>query len=229
MPVIRVTGFFYEEHLVDFFAEYIQMVQDYAMANVQLAPFIIGGALLLAGFNLPVSEDLMIFISAILAAKNPDYLFPLYAGLFAGAYLSDLIAYGLGRYLGPQLFKIKFFASMVTQERLDQVSHYFNKYGIGVLIVGRFIPFGVRNALFISSGLSKASFPKFAFADFVATIISVSTYFYLYYSFGETMIAIVKKGNVIIFSVFILAVLGIWVKKREKKDHEQEVKTSSES
>jgi membrane-associated protein len=214
---------------VDFIAEYLQMIQDYAMANVEIAPFIIGGALLLAGFNLPVSEDLMIFISAILAAKNPDHLVPLYCGLFAGAYFSDVIAYGLGRFLGPQLFKIKFFANMVTQERLDMVSNYFNKYGIAVLIVGRFIPFGVRNALFISSGLSKASFPKFAFADFLATAISVSTYFYLYYSFGETMIAIVKKGNVVIFTVFVLAILGFWVKKREKKDHEQEPQSSSDS
>ncbi|MCO4793188.1 MAG: DedA family protein [Bacteriovoracaceae bacterium] len=198
----------------------MQIVQDYAMANVEIAPFIIGGALLFAGFNLPVPEDLMIFISAILASKNPDYLVPLYCGLFAGAYFSDLIAYALGRFLGPKLFQIKFFANMVTQERLDQVAGYFNKYGMGVLIVGRFIPFGVRNALFISSGLSKSSFPKFAFADFVATIISVSTYFYLYYNFGESMIAIVKKGNVVIFSIFILAILGFWVKKREKKDHE---------
>ena len=41
--------------------ELIQIIQ----ANIQYAHFIIFGALLLAGLNIPVSEDAMLFISAI--------------------------------------------------------------------------------------------------------------------------------------------------------------------
>ncbi|RLA20489.1 MAG: DedA family protein, partial [Gammaproteobacteria bacterium] len=89
--------------------ELIQIIQ----ANIQYAHFIIFGALLLAGLNIPVSEDAMLFIAAILASSHPEYLIHLFLGVYLGAYFSDLICYGLGRKVGPKLFKIKFFAGMV--------------------------------------------------------------------------------------------------------------------
>ncbi|MCP4911799.1 MAG: DedA family protein [Oligoflexia bacterium] len=185
-------------------------------ANVQYAPYIIFGLLLLAGFNLPVSEDVMLFTSAILAAKNPEYTYLLFAGVFLGAYFSDLICYGfIGRYLGPKLFEIKFFANMVPPERIEKVNQFYSKYGVATLIIGRFIPFGVRNALFLTAGLGKMNAWKFALSDLLACTISCVTFFYLYYTFGESVIEIVKKGNIVIFSVFVLAGLGYFIKKKK--------------
>lgn len=185
-------------------------------ANVQYAPYIIFGLLLLAGFNLPVSEDVMLFTSAILAAKNPEYKYLLFTGVFLGAYFSDLICYGfIGRYLGPKLFEIKFFANMVPPERIEKVNQFYAKYGVATLIIGRFIPFGVRNALFLTAGLGKMNAWKFALSDLLACTISCVTFFYLYYTFGESVIEIVKKGNIVIFSVFLLAGLGYFIKKKK--------------
>lgn len=96
----------------------------YIQANIQYAHYIIFGALLLAGFNIPVSEDAMLFISAILASQNPDYLVHLFVAVYLGAYFSDLICYGLGRVVGPKLFEIRFFANMVSRERIDKISAY---------------------------------------------------------------------------------------------------------
>ena len=48
----------------------LDIVLQYVQANVEWAPFIIFGLLVLAGFNIPVSEDMMLFISGVLAAKN---------------------------------------------------------------------------------------------------------------------------------------------------------------
>jgi membrane-associated protein len=192
-------------------------IQELANANVAIAPWLIFGVLLLAGFNLPISEDLMIFMTAILSAKNPDHMPYLFAGLFAGAYFSDLICYWLGRLLGPKLFQIKFFSKMISPEMLEKIKGFYDRYGMGVLIVGRFIPFGVRNGLFITAGLGKSHFGKFAFADFIATLISVSVYFSLYYKYGEAMIEIIKKGNMVIFGVFITSVIGFLVYKKKNK------------
>jgi membrane-associated protein len=195
----------------------MQTVQETANANLAIAPWLICGVLLLAGLNLPVSEDLMIFMTAILSVKNPDHMPYLFLGLFAGAYLSDLICYWLGRLLGPRLFQIKFFKNMISPELLEKIKGFYDRYGMGVLIVGRFIPFGVRNGLFITAGLGKSHFGKFAFADFLATIISVSVYFSLYYKFGEAMIEVIKKGNMIIFCVFIFSVIGFFIYKKRNK------------
>jgi membrane-associated protein len=219
------VALFYKENFLEgifeFIETFMQTIQDTANANLAIAPWLICSVLLLAGFNLPISEDLMIFMTAILSAKNPDHMPYLFLGLFAGAYFSDLICYWLGRLLGPKLFQIKLFKNMITPELLEKIKGFYDRFGMGVLIIGRFIPFGVRNGLFITAGLGKSHFGKFAFADFVATLISVSVYFGLYYNYGEAMIEVIKKGNTFIFSIFIISVIVFLVYKKKKQSSAQ--------
>jgi membrane-associated protein len=186
-------------------------------ANVQWAPYMIFGLLLLAGFNLPVSEDGMLFISGILAAKNPELKYQLFTGVFLGAYFSDLICYWLGRLLGPKLWKINFFASMVSMDKVDRMNQFYTKYGLVTLLLGRFIPFGVRNGLFLTAGLGKMNFLKFSLSDLLACTISCITFFALYFHFGETVIEYVKKGNIIIFSIAAVALVVYFVRKKRLK------------
>jgi len=190
--------------------ELIQIIQ----ANIQYAHFIIFGALLLAGLNIPVSEDAMLFISAILASNHPEYLPHLFIAVYLGAYFSDLICYGLGRKFGPKLLDIRFFSNMVSPERVAKISAYYENYGVITLILGRFIPFGVRNALFLTAGLGKMNFIKFSLSDLLACTISSVSFFTLYFYYGETVIDYIKQGNMVVFSlVFIL--LGVfWYRKK---------------
>jgi len=191
--------------------ELIQIIQ----ANIQYAHFIIFGVLLLAGLNIPVSEDAMLFISAILASQNPEYLMQLFIGVYLGAYFSDLICYSLGRMIGPKLFEIRFFANMVPPERITKISTYYEKYGVVTLILGRFIPFGIRNALFLTAGLGKMNFIKFALSDLLACTISSVSFFSLYYFYGESVIAYIKQGNMLFFSLALVLLGVFWFRKKQ--------------
>ncbi len=195
--------------------ELIQIIQ----ANIQYAHYMIFGALLLAGLNIPVSEDAMLFISAILASQNPEYLPHLFIAVYLGAYFSDLICYGLGRVLGPKLFEIRFFANMVPPERITKISAYYQKYGVATLIIGRFIPFGVRNALFLTAGLGQMNFIRFALSDLLACTISSVSFFTLYYYYGETVIAYIKQGNIAIFSLLLIFLGAVWYRNKITKTH----------
>ena len=196
----------------------MEMLLEYIQTNVAIAPYLILGLLLLAGFNIPVSEDAMLFISALIAVKNPEYTYQLFAAVFLGAYLSDLICYGfMGRYLGNKIFKLKFFASMASPEKIEKVNNFYNKYGILTLLIGRFIPFGVRNALFLTAGLGKMNAWKFAISDLIACSVSCVAFFALYYNFGETVIEYVKKGNIILFTIALLAGIIFFIKKKQQK------------
>lgn len=195
----------------------MEQLLEIIQSNVQMAPFIIFGALLLAGFNIPVSEDAMLFISAILAANNPELMPQLFTAVFAGAYLSDLICYGLGRYLGPKLWNIKFFANMVSKDKVKTMTSFYEKYGPLTLILGRFIPFGVRNGLFLTAGLGKMNFVKFALSDLLAATISCTTFFTLYYKYGKSVIEVIKRGNMVIFGIAIIIVVGFIIKKQMAK------------
>ena len=197
--------------------ELIAQAEQIAAQNITMAPWVIFGLLLLAGFNIPVSEDGMLLISALLAFKNPNHLMPLFFGVYAGAYCSDLICYTLGRTLGPKIFEIDFFKNMMSKERMDKINSFYSKYGVITLIFGRFIPFGVRNALFLTAGLGKMNFKKFALSDLLACTISCTTFFTLYYKFGKEITDIIKKGNIILFSVAALAIIYLLLKKKKAK------------
>ena len=164
----------------------------------------------------------MIFTSAILAYQNPQLFYPLIIGVFLGAYFSDLIAYWLGRKLGPHLWDIRFFSKMVSKKKIETIHNFYENYGILTLIFGRFIPFGVRNALFITAGLGKMNFFKFALSDLLACTLSCSLFFSLYYYNGLKVLEYVKQGNIIIFSTVFIGLIIFFIAKRYRKN-----KTSS--
>jgi len=194
--------------------EFILFVQQ----NIHIAPYAIFGLLLLAGFNLPVSEDLMIFISATLAAKYPEQLIPLFIGVYMGVYGSDVICFYMGRIFGPHIFKIKFFAKMMNPQKVEWFKTNIEKYGILALIIGRFIPFGVRNGIFLTSGITGVKPIKFCIYDLIAATISTSVFFTAYYFIGPPMIEYIKKFNLIIFIIFIFTLfIYLIVRKRQKR------------
>lgn len=196
----------------------MDQVTELIQSNVELAPWIIFGLLLLAGFNIPVSEDLMLFLSAWIAAKNPEKMYALFFAVYAGAYFSDIICYWLGRILGPKLWEIKFFKKMVSLDKVEKISNFYAKYGILTLIFGRFIPFGVRNGLFLTAGLGKMHFGKFAISDWIACTISCTLFFSLYFHFGEMAIEYVKAGNKVLFAIVAIGIaLYYGFKKFQKR------------
>lgn len=189
----------------------------FIQTHVAYAPWVIFGALMLAGFNIPVSEDAMLFVSAVLARSYPSHLMPLFLAVYLGAYLSDLVCYGLGRVLGPKLFTIEFFASMAPPERIEKIRRFYARYGTATILLGRFIPFGVRNGLFLTAGLGKMRFLKFALADLTAATITTVTYFSLYYQYGEAVLAYVKEGNLIIFALAAASASVYFALKRKRR------------
>lgn len=185
--------------------------------HAEWAPYIIFILLVFAGFNLPVSEDLMIFSSAYLAVIHDELFWQLFCGVFFGAYFSDLICFGLGRFFGDKVWKVKFLAKMITPKRLIKIQSYYQRYGGLTLICGRFIPFGVRNGLFLTAGMGKMNFLKFAMYDLMACSVSVVTFFCLYLIYGQKMLDFVLSNNKYIFLAAVVVVLIIVLKKKLSK------------
>ena len=193
----------------------MEALLEFIQQNVQYAPYIVFGALLLAGLNIPVSEDAMLFVCGVLAAKYPDMLISLFVAVYFGAYFSDLICFGLGKFLKDRIWNVKLFARFVSRDKINQVTSFYERYGVRTLIFGRFVPFGVRNALFLSAGIGDMATRYFALADLLAVTISVSIYFWLYYTFGEAVLNAIAQANVVIFAIFI-GVVGIVLMRKKR-------------
>lgn len=178
-------------------------------------------ALILAGFNVPLCADLLILLGAVIAATIlPENTWILYGCLLVGCYISAMCAYWLGRLLGSTLLKTKFFSKLLNPQRLSKVKLFYDKYGLLTLALGRFIPFGVRNCIFMSSGMSKVHFGKFILRDSLACTLWCSTLFFLFFALGQnydTLWHYLKKFNLLIFAAFSVTVIGfIWYKRRKK-------------
>lgn len=177
-------------------------------------------ALLLAGFNVPISEDVLIIMSAIISANDREMLIPNYIGLYLGIYISDLICYWFGRLVGNGFTKIKIVARKLTPERLDKISNQLEKHGFLTYVITRFIPFGVRNTLFMASGMIHVYFPKFMLFDAIAALISSSTLYWLVFFLGESAAKNYKTVGIVLFFI-LCAVLCFFViryiRKRKNK------------
>lgn len=190
--------------------------------NANHAPWVVFLGILLAGLNVPISIDAMLAFSALLAATTAPHLtFPLYFALLFGCIFSAWISYWLGRGLGNKLSNYKLFRKALSQNNLDRIHHFYKRYGLWTYIVGRFIPFGVRNCIFMSTGMSRLPFRKFILRDALACFLWATILFPIFYSVGlnlDHLLTLIKKFNILIFSLFSLAVIGfIWYKKRKKK------------
>lgn len=207
---------------------------QFLFEHAPYAHWIIFSALMLAGINVPISEDLMIIFSAIIAATIvPENTFKLFTAVFLGCYISDWVCYWIGRKLGPKLWNIRWFAKTFDQKRLSQIQNYYEKYGFKTLLFGRFIPFGVRNGLFLAAGLGKMHFGKFLLSDGIACLCSNTTLFLLAY-YGsrnyEALIASLKTFNLFLFGAFVVSLIGlIWYKKRKKLQTLREKEPASQS
>jgi membrane-associated protein len=178
-------------------------------------------AIILAGFNLPFSADILILLSAILAATIvPEHAWLLFFSILIGCYLSAMCAYWLGRLLGSTLCKKTFFAKLFHAQRLAKIKTFYEKYGLWTLVIGRFIPFGVRNCIFMSSGMSKLHFGKFILMDAIACSLWCSSIFYLFFTLGQNYEVIwhyLKTFNLLIFVAFSVTVISfIWYKSKKR-------------
>lgn len=183
--------------------------------HVQYAHWMVFGLLMLAGLNLPISEDLLIIVCGVFSSTiAPENTWKIFTFLFLGAYLSDWMVYWIGRLWGSNLWRISWFARLFHPKRLKQIERYYKQYGVLTLLVGRFIPFGVRNCLFATAGMGKMHFGKFLLGDGLACLLSNTALFTLSYFCGKNLSHLMKYVHITIFLVFLIAlIVFIWYKR----------------
>lgn len=180
------------------------------------APLIIFWMLVVAGFSLPISEDLLLIASGVLASTvMPERTIHLLAAVIFGSYLSDWIAYGIGRLFGDKIYAMKWFAG----SKKEHLQTFYRKYGFWALMIGRCIPFGLRNGVFMTAGAGKMPFGKFLLIDGFACALFSTVLFYLAYVCGqnyELLYSYVYQVSVAI--LFITGCVGLffWTKYRRK-------------
>ncbi len=177
-------------------------------------PLVVFVGLLLGGLWLPISEDLLVVMSAVLCqgekASIPSFL----CALYVGAILSDFMVYFWGRLIAKGTLSLGLFSRVITKENTLRLSKALQKHGVLTYVFTRFIPFGVRNIVSTTTGFVKYPFYKFAVYDSIAVLCNVSALFGLVYFFGAKGGHIMRTVGIVLFVVFWI--LSIYMVKSGK-------------
>jgi membrane-associated protein len=164
----------------------VETFLTYICEHAAHAHLIIFALIMIAGLNIPISEDLLVITGGAIASTClPEESLQSYLLVFSACWLSAWETYWIGRLLGPKLFEIHWFSRLLPPSRIKRIEYYLHKFGILTFIIGRFIPGGVRNALFMCSGLTKMPFHIFIFRDGIGCLFASASLFYIGYVFGE--------------------------------------------
>lgn len=195
---------------------------EWIVAHASSAPYVLFALFLLAGLNIPISIDILVIIAALISATLlPEKTLLLFFCCFFGCYFSAQLSYLLGRVAGRSLLKYKYMRKLFPEHRLLKIQNFYKKHHFIALLVGRFVPFGIRNALFMSSGMTRSNFFKFAAIDFFTCLLWTSVFFTCFYQLGsnyDTLVKYAKFANLIIFFAFGVTVIAIiWYKRKKPK------------
>jgi len=193
----------------------VEAVVGYVQQNLEFAPLIIVLLLISAGANVPLSEDVINITAALMAVMNPDYALRLLASVLIGAYLGDTVSYWVGRGAGDLLLAPK---KSVRRDSLRKkvavMSDFLHKRDALVLVFGRFVPFGFRNILHMTSGIIRISYIRYILIEIPAVLLTTGLLFALVFLFGRQAADILKTAEVAFLAFLVFAVTGylVWRK-----------------
>lgn len=188
----------------------IESLSHWLLLYADSAPLLIFFLLLLTGFSLPISEDVMIIVSGVLAGSVlPEKKEALFLAAFFGAYFSDWIAYWIGRTIGNRISKNLWMKKATSSERMQLIEQFFGRYGFATLFFGRFIPFGVRNSIFMAAGAGKMHFGRFILSDGISCLLFSLIVFSLAFRCGENYESVQSFATSVGYIAAFFMVIGV--------------------
>lgn len=145
-------------------------MEELVTSNLELyGPLAVLFLLMLSGFGLPVSEDLVIVPAGLLVGQGDMPLVPTLFAAWLGVAFSDCMWFVLCHRYGAYLIHKPWFKRMIHPRRLLEAKHQVETRGVWVIVMARFIP-GSRTPTITIAGLLHLPFWQF----FTATLLCVS-------------------------------------------------------
>ncbi|HPP88493.1 MAG TPA: hypothetical protein PLM75_11600 [bacterium] len=139
----------------------------------------------------PFPEELFVFGFGYLAHISNYPITIIWLLTFFSVQTSDWLLYYFG--FLAQNFSISFFSeSKFIKWKLNKGIHYYNKFGVYVVIIARFF-FGIRSAVFMASGFMLYPFKKFLYYNFFAGLAHTTFFIFCGYWFSAELTELFNK------------------------------------
>ena len=154
----------------------------------------------------PFFEEVYTIIFGYFSGRNDLYIFYAIPSVIVGVFMSDCLAYGVGRFIGKGLFSIKILRFLFPEKKIKKGQAFVEKHGIWAIILSRFI-FGLRSPIYISTGLLKYPFKKLV----LIFCFTIPTHVIIYFSLGYFFYKDIEKliGFIFKFRDYFMIAIGI--------------------
>jgi membrane protein DedA with SNARE-associated domain len=179
----------------------------------------VGGLVLLEDFGVPVPGETILIVGAVYAATGRLNI--LLVGLigFIAAVMGDNVGFAIGHFGGRPLVERFGRYILLTPERLDKATGFFDRHGGKIVTVARFVE-GLRQANGIIAGVTGMHWAKFLAFNALGAALWVAAWTSVGYFSGSHIDTIYKDATrydtylAIAVGVLILAYIARRLLKR---------------
>lgn len=181
-------------------------------------------SLFVAGLGVPIPEDIPLIFGGAMAGAGKINVWIHFAISMAFILIGDSCLYWIGRKVGRASAGGGLVGKVLTAERREKVTSYYERFGSWTVFFGRFVA-GLRGAIFLTAGVVNFPFWRFVVLDTLAAIVSVPVWIWLGYTFGENWELILEKAKSmqgwVLAAIAVAAVGGyvlvkLWKRQRRK-------------
>ncbi len=167
----------------------------------------VGGLVLIEDFGVPVPGETVLILGAVYAGSGHLSIALVVLLAFVGAMLGDNIGFAIGHFGGRPLVERYGRYVLLTPERLDKATRFFQRHGGKIIVVARFIE-GLRQANGIIAGMSGLRWPRFLVFNAIGAALWVAVWASIGYLSGDHINAIYKAATkYVTYLAIALAVL----------------------
>ena len=152
--------------------------------------------------------DSLLFVVGALAAAGGMDIALVMALLVAAALCGDNVNYGIGRWVGPRVFRDEQ-ARWLNRRHLDRTHAFYERHGGKAIIIARFVPI-VRTYVPFVAGIGAMPYAKFLGFSVAGALLWVGSLCQLGYWFGNIP-AVKENLAVVIIVIVAISVLPIAV------------------
>ena len=169
-------------------------------------------ALCLGGLGLPIPEEVPVLTAGVLAHRGAVRWWAALLVCIGGVVTGDLVLYWTGRRWGERVLELRMVARFLSVERRKTLEASYRRYGMLIVFAARHVV-GLRAAAFVTAGVVRLPFWKFAVADGVAIGYGIPLNFAIAYFFTAHLHAILSDLRRIESWIALALLVGVaaWV------------------
>ncbi len=178
----------------------------------------VAGLVLLEDFGLPVPGETILVLGAVYASTGRLNVATVAALGFIAAVLGDNIGFAIGHFGGRPLIERYGRYVLITRERLETATSFFERQGAKVVVIARFVE-GLRQANGIIAGVAGMQWARFLIFNAIGAALWVLVWTSIGYVSGSHIDAIYRTATryeaylVIAIAALLVLYVGSWVKR----------------